>query len=170
MIYICFCIYSKNMEGISTPALRIEEGSSQSHFNPSIIDHFLKDFRSDLFTALNNYWVSRTLFVLGLISSYIFGPFLVGLVLLIDVLLQNPQPLYPRDVLVGGSKFLFSLLRSPSKKVKKSEWTRLECINHHYYQNDDELFYIEQCNPTATLIIMICSTDQNWILNHLLNY
>jgi len=117
----------QKMERTPLDALQPEEGSSQDrsrargYFNQSIIDHFLKDFRSDLFTALNNYWVSRTLFVLGIISSYFFGPLLVGFVLLIDVLLQNPQPIYPRDVLMEGSKFLFSLLRRPPKKVKKSE-------------------------------------------------
>ena len=105
--------------------LSSEEGSSQDtnlgYLESPNIDHFYKDFRDDLFKALNNYWVSRTLFTLGLISSYLLGPFLVGFVLLLEILIKNPQPIYPRNVLVKGYKFLFSLRQKPFRQVKKKE-------------------------------------------------
>lgn len=95
-----------------------EEGRVLNQF---AIDEFLKDFRKDLLQVLQNYWVSRALLVLGIVFTYMFGWGLMGLVLFIDLLLHNPNPIYPRDTLLKTGKMIISWTLKSNRKIKKTE-------------------------------------------------
>lgn len=68
------------------------EGSSNSEVNM-----LSNDFICSLREALENYWVSRSLIMVGVVVMFIFPWYLTMIVLTVDMVLQNPPPLRPRD-------------------------------------------------------------------------
>ncbi len=81
------------------------------------VEQFLGNYQENLLHIIQDYWPSRTLFLLGCIFTYFLGPFLVSLFLILDLMIQNPKPLYPRQKLVTGFAHLKGWVQNAKKKT-----------------------------------------------------
>lgn len=98
-----------------------KSNNEENYLNEASLDKFFESFRKDLLSVLKNYWVSRVLFVLGVLAGHTFGLGLMIIVIVIDMLLQNPNPLYPRKIISKIGKRFFVLSSSLNKKLKKTQ-------------------------------------------------
>lgn len=92
-----------------------------SYLNEASVDKFFESFRKDLLSVLKNYWVSRVLLILGVLAGHTFGLVLILIVFFADMLIQNPKPVYPRELISKIGKRFFVLTSNLNKKLKKNE-------------------------------------------------
>jgi len=83
---------------------------------PSELEQFFQNYQQILIRTLHDFWSSRTLFVLGCGLMYFFGPFIVGLILVLDLVIQNPKPLYPRQKITVAFSQIKALTQNTRKK------------------------------------------------------
>lgn len=69
--------------------------------NNSGVNMLNKEFTRSLCKSLENYWVSRTLVMAGVVLMFILPWYITLVVLVVDMVLQNPAPLKPRDTVMS---------------------------------------------------------------------
>jgi len=82
----------------------------------SELETFWKSYQQILGRTIQDYWSSRTLIFLGCVLTYFLGPLIMILVLVLDLMFQNPNPLYPRQKITVGFSQIKALLQNTQKK------------------------------------------------------
>lgn len=83
---------------------------------------FYKNFLRTFYEALENYWASRALIMVGIVLVWVFPWYLITLTLVLDLIFQNPAPIRPRNTAI--SLFHFAQLywrQYTNRKIKKPE-------------------------------------------------